>query len=345
MTGSLAQLAKRSSAVARQFIPDPKELVQFGGTEAPFEEGKVNHGIYGLERLYIDRAVITPVFDCTAYCRYCFKKTRTLAGNGRRMSYDEIEAACAFIAADPRIEIVLVTGGDPLLDLGLLRRVLDGVAVIPHVRAIRIGTRNILFQPERLTEDVADLLASYHRLDFERLERSQSLAVAFSVNHADELTPEVSRAVRRLTSRGVVVRGQVTLLKGVNDNTAALIALYRSFAALAMVPYYLYHCMPVVGAAHFRTSVQRGIDLLDPLLSRTGAMAPIYVYVTPAGKHRLSPGAPLDLLMIDGRRHVRATTPYLARDFFECTGKTSLPPLHYTDAAGRIVSHYLDGED
>jgi KamA family protein len=345
LTPDLSALVKRSPAVARQFLPDAMELVDFGGTEAPFEEGKLNRGIYGLERLYNDRAVLTPYFDCSAYCRYCFKKTRTLAGDGRKMTEDEIENAAAYIRSDPRIEIVLITGGDPLLDIPLLRRVLDTVVTIQHVRAIRVGTRNILFQPERLDNEVADLLASYNRLDEADLRRSKSLAVAFSLNHPDEITPAVARAVQRLVRRGVVVRGQVTLLKGVNDDAATLLDLYRLFAAIGIVPYYLYHCMPVVGAHHFRTSVQRGLDILSALAPSTGAAAPTYVYVTPVGKHRLGAGHALDHVEHDGRRYIRATTPYLARDFLQNTGKPALPPLHEIGRGGYIISHYLDGND
>ena len=344
LTPELAALVRRSPAVARQFVPDARELIDFGGTDAPFEEGKLNHGIYGLERLYEDRAVLTPYFDCSAFCRYCFKKTRTLAGDGRRMSDDDIERAAAYIESDPRIRIVLVTGGDPLIDIPLLKKVLDRVSAIPHVRALRVGTRNILFQPDRLTDDVADLLASYTRIDYDDLRGSRSLAVAFSLNHADEITPDVARAVRRLVARGVIVRGQVTLLKGINDDAAALLDLYSLFATVGIVPYYLYHCMPVTGAVHFRTTVQRGLDLLTTLAPRTGAIAPIYVYVTPVGKHRLGIGDRLDYRPIGGRRYIRATTRYRAADFLELTGKSELPPLHERDAAGYVISHYLDGE-
>lgn len=344
LTPELAALVRRSDAVARQFVPDARELIEFGGTPAPFEEGRQNHGRYGLERVYADRAVLTPYFDCSAYCRYCFKKTRTLAGDGRRMTEAEIDDAVAYIASDERIRIVLITGGDPLVDVPLLKTVLDRVIEIPHVNAIRIGTRNILFQPDQLTDELADLLASYNRIDYDDLRRSKSLAIGLSLNHPDELTPGVARAARRLIARGIVVRGQVTLLKDINDDAATLRDLYDIFAAVGIVPYYLYHCMPVVGALHFRTPVQRGLDILRELAPLTGAIAPTYVYVTQIGKHRVAPGMKLEYVEIEGRRHVRATSPYLARDFLELTGRSALPPLHETDPQGYIVSHYLDGE-
>lgn len=345
MTPEIARLAKRSPAVARQFWPSPAEMDEFGGTEEPFEEGKLNHGIHGLERLYVDRAVLTPYFDCSAYCRYCFKKTRTLAGTAQEMSMDDIDRAIRFIESDPRIRIVLITGGDPLVRPDLLRAILDRAIELPHVRQIRIGSRNVLFQPDALDEAMADWLASYNRIDPENLSASKSLAIAVSVNHADELTPPVVRALRRLLTRGLVVRGQVTLLKGVNDDAETMRELYGVFATVGLSPYYLYHCMPVVGARHFRTSVRKGLDILSRLTHLTGAIAPSYVYVTPVGKHRLAPGVPLHHVDIDGRPHLRSVTPYRADDFFEFTGKSSLPPLHEVDDRGYIVSHYLDGED
>lgn len=152
MSPALSRLAKQSDPVAKQFIPSPYEALDFG-TEKPFEEGKNNHGIYGLERVYEDRAVLTPYFECSAYCRYCFKKSRTLAGSAKRMSDEDIDKAIRFIESDSRIRTVLITGGDPLVDPRLLEKVLDKVFPIPHIRNIRIGTRNILFSPEKVTPD------------------------------------------------------------------------------------------------------------------------------------------------------------------------------------------------
>lgn len=345
ITPELRVLVEQSPAVAKQFLPDVRELLPYGGTPEPFEEGKGCAGIYGLERLYLDRAVLTPYFDCSSFCRYCFKKTRTLAGDRRRMSEDDIAQALDYIARDDRLRTVLVTGGDPLLDLDLLRLILDGASRIPHVRSLRIGTRNILFQPDRLTDDVAAWLASYNKVDPADPRLGTSLAVALSINHPDELSPAVVRAVRRLVDRGVLVRGQVTLLREVNDDVPTMVELFDVFECVGLAPYYLFHCMPVVGAVHFRTSVQRGLDILAAMAHLTGAFAPTYVYVTPTGKHRVAPGQALDYVEIDGRRYIRAVSPYRVDDFLAATGKSELPPLHEASPDGFIVSHYLDADD
>lgn len=341
---SLARLAKRSDAVAKQFFPSAYEAIDFG-TKTPFEEGKNNQGIYGLERVYEDRAVLTPYFECSAYCRYCFKKTRTLAGEAKRMTDEDIEKAVQFIASDERIRTVLITGGDPFIDPELLEKVLEKVYPIPHVRNIRIGTRNILFQPEAITEDLAKMIARYKKIDYNNPLQSKNISVGVSLNHIDELTPEVIRAYQRLIQEGVAVRGQVVLLKGINDNVKALHDLVEAFLATGIIPYYLFHCMPVVGAKHFRTSVQKGLDLLQELAPYSGTTAFHYVYVTPIGKHRISPGHQLNYVEIDGERYIRAVTPYKAANFLHFSDNESLPPLHEVNEDGYIISHYLDGSD
>jgi lysine 2,3-aminomutase len=344
VTPYLSSLIKKSDAVRKQFVPHYLEGLDFG-RDAPFEEGKNNRGIYGIERIYEDRAVLTPYFDCAAYCRYCFKKTRTLAGDAPVMSEDNIRRALAYIAGDPRIDTVLITGGDPLARPDMLEGILDGIARIPHVNKVRIGTRHILFNPEHITGELCRLLARYNKpLPSDPL-RGRSLSLGVSFNHSDELTVEVAEALQRLTAHGLAIRGQMVLLKGINDDAAAIRALLDRFVMLSIVPYYLFHCMDVTGTYHLRTSVQKGIDILSKLASRSGVYAPTYVYVTPVGKHRIGPGSRLDYRFIDGKKYIRAVSPYVADEFLEFSGQQKLPPLHSRNEDGFVVSHYLDGND
>lgn len=341
---SLAKLVKQSDAVAKQFIPSPYEALEFG-TEKPFEEGKNNRGIYGLERVYEDRAVLTPYFECSAYCRYCFKKTRTLGGEAKRMSDEDIAAAVEYIRGDQRIKTVLITGGDPFIDIELLEKVLVQVDTIPHVRNIRIGTRNILFAPENITDDMAEMLARFMKIDYSNPRMSRNISVGLSLNHPDELTPEVIRASQKLIKRSISIRGQIVLMKGINDKAETLRDLIELFLCNGIIPYYLFHCMPVIGAKHFRTSVRKGIDILRELSPFSGSIAPHYVYVTPIGKHRVGPGHNLDYVEIDGYRYIRAVTPYKAEEYLKFSDNTELPPFHEIDDNGYIISHYLDGDD
>jgi lysine 2,3-aminomutase len=344
VTPYLSSLVKKSDALRKQFVPHYLEGLKFG-REHPFEEGKDNRGIYGLERIYEDRAVLTPYFDCAAYCRYCFKKTRTLAGDGKTMTPNDIERALAYIAADARIDTVLITGGDPLARAEMLEAILDGVWKIPHVTRIRIGTRHILFDPQQITDDLCNLLARYNRVTVNGKWEGKTLSLGVSFNHPDELTSEVAEALQRFMRAGIMVRGQTVLLKGINDQAAVIRELLNRFLMLSIVPYYLLHCMDVVGTYHLRTSVQHGIDILRELAALSGVYVPTYVYVTPVGKHRLAPGCTLDYREIDGRRYIRSVSPYRVEKFLEFSGRDRLPPLHEADADGFIVSHYLDGDD
>ena len=344
VTPYLSSLIKSSEAVRKQFIPSYLEGLEFG-REQPFEEGKENRGIYGLERIYEDRAVLTPYFDCAAYCRYCFKKTRTLAGDGRTMTAEDIRAALAYISADPRLDTVLITGGDPLARPDMLIPILEGIWAISHVKKIRIGTRHILFDPNQITDELCKTLARYNKVAVADKWTGKTLSLGVSFNHPDELTIEVAEALQRLVRAGLVIRGQMVLLKGINDDAPTMRELLDRFLMLSIVPYYLFHCMDVVGTYHLRTSVQRGLDILHELAPLSGVYAPTYVYVTPVGKHRIAPGVTLDYREIDGQRYIRAVSPYHADQFFEFSGRSCLPPLHERNANGFIVSHYLDGND
>lgn len=341
---SLAKIVKQSQGVAKQFVPSPYEALEYG-TEKPFEEGKNNKGIYGLERIYEDRAVLTPYFECSAYCRYCFKKTRTLAGEAKRMSDENIADAINYISNDDRIKTVLITGGDPFLDVTLLHKVLQQIKEIDHVRNIRVGTRNILFAPENITDETAEMLSEFNEINYENPRLSKNLSIGLSLNHPDELTPEVIRAAQKIISRGITIRGQIVLMKDINDDTKTMRELIELFLCNGIVPYYLFHCMAVVGAKHFRTSVQKGIDIIRELSAFSGSIAPHYVYVTPIGKHRVGTNSQLDYVEIDGQRYIRSTTPYKAADFLHFSDNTMLPPLHEINENGYIVSHYLDGDD
>lgn len=341
----LARLTKRSEAVRRQFVPDIRELDNDHLIPDPFESGRDYMGLTGVERVYRDRIVLTPHFDCSAYCRYCFKKTRTLAGGERDMSDEDIERALDHIRGEPDLRIALITGGDPLRDEAKLFRLLDGLATIPHIGEIRIGTRNILFEPERLTEELAERIAGYARVDCDDLDRSQAVMLGLSINHPDELSSEVARAVRRLVRRGIAVKGQVTLLRDVNDDAPTMLRLYQRFNAIGIQPYYLFHCMPVLGSAHFRTSVARGQEILRELSVLSGVYAPTYVYVTKIGKIRVGLDSRLDRVTHDGHPHIRKQSPYRAEDFLAFTGRDSIPEPHYADNEGRIVTLYADGPD
>lgn len=343
-TRYIRDLMGKSDAIRKQFQPTFYEGLDFG-RERPFEEGKQNGGIYGLERIYEDRAVLTPFFACASYCRYCFKKVRTLGGSSEKMSDENIADALAYIRNDPRINTALITGGDPLAMPELTIRLVQQLAEIPHITKIRIGTRHILFQPNRITAELVNQIGEYNYVDPFNPMKSTQIAVGVSLNHSDELQPEVITAIRHFSRAGIGVRGQTVLMKNINDNPQTMKDLLEHMLVVGITPYYLLHCMDVVGSYHMRTSVQKGLDILGELAEFSGTYAPTYVYVTPVGKHRISPGHKLNYVEIDGSRYIKAISPYKKERFLEFSDNIELPPLHYANDEGYIVSHYLDGDD
>lgn len=344
LSPEIAKLAKQSEAIARQMLPSIHEL-DFSGLREPFEAGKNNQGIYGMERIYEDRVVLTPYFECAAYCRYCFKKTRTLGGEAKRMTEADIDQAIRYISTDTRINTVLITGGDPFLDFDMLEELLNRIEVIPHIRNIRIGTRNILFTPESITDNRIERIARFQRFHLMNPKMSRCVSVGFSLNHPDELTPSVIEALSIFHRHSVSIKGQVVLLKGVNAETRIIQELSNLMIANQISPYYVFHCMPVIGANHFRTSVQKGIDILRDLARFSGTTAFQYVYVTPVGKHRLNIDSKLNYVFRENQRLIRNHTVYKAADFLQFSGQNSLPVDHEVDSQGYIISHYLDGDD
>ena len=154
---------------------------------------------------------------------------------------------------------MLISGGDGLtLAPKLLESILRGLRDIPHVEIVRIGSRVPVFLPQRIDDELCEMLGTYH-----------PLWMNLHFNHPDEITPEVSRAVDRLTRAGVPVGNQSVLLAGVNDCVHIQRALVHKLVENRIRPYYLYQCDLVEGSGHFRTPVGKGLEIIEGLRGHT----------------------------------------------------------------------------
>lgn len=342
ITPFLKTLIKRSEALKKQYLPSPKELHTVG-TATPFEEGKDSSTTYGLERLYRDRVLLTPHFDCPAYCRFCYKKSRVLR-NQCAMTYDEIDKAIDEIALMTGVRGVLVTGGEPFMDFEKLFYLLDKVSKLTNIFEIRVGTRCVLNKPEIFTDELCDRLAAFNRPVFKDPEKSKYLAINVHFNHPDELVPEVIQACYNLTSRGITLRNQTVLLKGINDNIPTIKRLFSLLIRNNMIPYYFNHCMPVEGSDHLRTSVQKGLDIYRYLCTESSTIIPSYVFAPSGGKVHVGPDSQFDYVHQNGSRLIKVKMLYKAEEFQRITRK-GLPPMHSETEDGFIQGFYLDGTD
>ena len=229
----------------------------------------------GLVHRYPDRVLFLVTGFCAVYCRYC-TRSRMVGNQGGeyRFSIKQWETALAYIEAHPEIRDVLLSGGDPLtLADEKLEWLLSRLRRIPHVEFIRIGTKVPSVLPQRITSGLLNTLRRFHPL---------WLSIHFT--HPDELTPEVAQACGRLADAGIPLGSQTVLLKGVNDNVETMKRLYQGLLKIRVKPYYLYQCDPVAGTSHFRTSVDKGLEIISGLRGHTtGYAVPTFVIDAPGG--------------------------------------------------------------
>ncbi|MEY4064220.1 MAG: hypothetical protein RIR26_428 [Pseudomonadota bacterium] len=261
-----------------QSMPRLDEMADRIGVADPLQEVG-NSPVKEVVHVYKDRVAFCVAQLCPVYCRYCFRKRRD-EEVGLHFNPKIVDAGINYIASNPNIRDVLITGGDPLIAQdGTLENLLSRLRAIPHVQILRIGTRVPVTLPYRITEELADLLAQFH-----------PLWINTHFNCQEELTPEASAAIDTLLSRGIPVGNQSVLLAGVNDTTERLKALVEGLVQMRVRPYYLYQGQTVEGTAHLRVPIEKGLDLMRSLRGHTtGFAVPQYVLDTPTGKIPLSP--------------------------------------------------------
>ena len=273
---SLIDPEDAADPIRLQSVPSPLEAENPSGYELddPLEEGK-DSPVPGLTHRYPDRVLLITTPNCSMYCRYCTRKRATLTRGGWEGVSADDERMIEYVRTHPEIRDVIVSGGDPLtLPLGKLRYYLDNLKEIDHVDVIRIGTRVPVTLPQRLYDpELIDLLAS-----------AEKVYIQTHFNHPREVTPEAARVCRSLLRAGMPINNHSVLLKGVNDNLATMRGLLRGLLRIKVRPYYLFHCDPVTGAGHFRTSVWKGLEIMEGLRGHTSGIGlPTYVVDSPHG--------------------------------------------------------------
>jgi lysine 2,3-aminomutase len=244
-----------------------------GENEDPL--GEDGHSpVPGLVHRYPDRVLLLVTNFCSVYCRYCTRARMVGSVGERSVKKTDIEAALEYIENTPVIRDVLISGGDPLsLDDDRLEYVLRRLRKIPHVEFVRIGSKQPVVQPMRVTPALTKILKRYH-----------PLWMSLHFTHPDELTPEVAEACGRLADAGIPLGSQTVLLKDVNDNIDTMKSLMHGLLKIRVKPYYLYQCDPISGSGHFRTPVSKGIELIRGLRGfTTGYAVPTFVVDAPGG--------------------------------------------------------------
>ena len=259
--------------VRRQVLPRAEEMVPFQAMmEDSLAEDK-HSPVPGLVHRYPDRVLMLITTQCASYCRYC-TRSRIVGDPTQTFSRKEFDAQIEYIENTPQIRDVLLSGGDPMvLAPKLLDMILSRLRAIPHLEIIRIGSRVPVFLPMRIDKKFTEMVEKYH-----------PLWLNIHVNHPKEITPELAAAADRLTRAGVPLGNQSVLLAGVNDSVRIQRKLVHDLVKIRVRPYYLYQCDLVAGSGHFRTSVSKGVEIIEGLRGHTSGYAvPTYVVDAPGG--------------------------------------------------------------
>jgi lysine 2,3-aminomutase len=276
ITPAIADLidpADPGDPIARQFVPDPRELDLRPEENADPIGDDAHSPAEGIVYRYPDRVLLKLVNACAVYCRFCFR--REMVGPGRgALSCAALAAALDYIRAWPQIWEVILTGGDPLiLSPRRLKDVVTQLAAIEHVKVIRVHTRMPVAAPECVTTSLVRALRC-----------GKASFVVLHVNHPRELTADARTACARFIDAGIPMLSQSVLLRGVNDDVATLGALMRALVESRIKPYYLHHADLAPGTAHLRTTIEEGQELLRGLHGRySGLCQPHYVLDIPGG--------------------------------------------------------------
>lgn len=228
--------------------------------------------VLNITHRYPDRVLflVSPV--CATYCRFCTRRRKV--GDPEKIPLNQYDAGLDYIRAHEEVRDVILSGGDPLLlSDRRLEYLLTSLRAIPHVEIIRIGSRVTSHLPERITPELCEII-----------KRNHPLFINVHFNHPDELTPAAVKALGMLADAGVPLGCQTVLLKGVNDDPLIMKELMQRLLRARVRPYYLYQADVVAGGEHFRTGIQKGLEIIQALRGWTSGLAvPHFVIDAPGG--------------------------------------------------------------
>ncbi len=258
----------------RTVIPVNRENLRSPGeAEDPLGEEE-DSPVPGLVHRYPDRLLFLVTDFCSTYCRYCTRSRAVGKGSQYHSNTECWEKIIAYIESTPAIRDVLLSGGDPLtLPDEKLEWLLWRLRRIPHVELLRIGSKMPVVLPQRITPALTRMMRHYH-----------PLWMSIHFTHPDEITPEVAQACERLANAGIPLGSQTVLLAGINDDVETMKRLVHGLLRIRVRPYYLYQCDTIFGSAHFRTPVEKGLEIIQGLRGHTtGYAVPTYVIDAPGG--------------------------------------------------------------
>lgn len=310
--------------VRRQAIPSIKETHQASADLLdPLHEDE-DSPVPGITHRYPDRVLFLITDMCSMYCRHCTRR-RFAGQKDANVGLDLIQQGIDYIARTPQVRDVLLSGGDCLMVSDeVLESIIKRLRAIPHVEIIRLGSRTPVVCPMRITDKLVNMFRQYH-----------PIWLNTHFNHPNECTPEAFETCAKLANAGIPLGNQSVLLRGVNDDTRVMKKLVQRLVQMRVRPYYIYQCDLSMGLEHFRTTVSKGIEIIENLRGHTSGYAvPTFVVDAPGGGGK-TPVMPQYVIS-------QAPGKVVLRNY-EGVITTYTEPMDYTP--GECDVDFLKGED
>lgn len=253
---SLIDKKDKHDPIRKLVIPSEEEFNIDGSYDTGGEAE--NTKTIGLQHKYSQTALILSTHRCSNYCRFCFRKR--LVGLSSQEILDNFERAVNYIKKHKEINNILISGGDPfVLETDILKKFLENLSPVKHLKFIRFGTRVPVVFPERILEDNSLLeLLKKHSL------KERRIYIVTHFNHPKELTESSIDAVNKLMKSNVIINNQIVLMKGVNDDPKILSELLSNLVRIGVIPYYIFQCRPVKRVkTHFQVPLYKGYHIIE----------------------------------------------------------------------------------
>jgi len=231
-----------------QFVPLQSELIETPGFVPDPVHDRTFQKTKKILHKYEGRALLIATSACAMHCRFCFRQN--FPYETEEKSFNE---EIAYLKNDPSISEIILSGGDPLsLSDATLSNLFADLDAIPHIKRIRFHTRFPIGIPERIDHSFLQILAA----------STKQIFFIVHANHPKEIDLDVAAALKKIQRLGIPTLNQSTLLKGVNDDEATLLALSEALVDAGVIPYYLHSLDPVQGTGHFALPETRGPQLI-----------------------------------------------------------------------------------
>ena len=268
---ALGAIGEVGDSMWNQYVPTVQELDVVDGVIDSLDED-ADSPVPNITHRYPDRVLflVSPV--CASYCRFCTRRRKV--GDPEKIPLNQYDSAFEYIRNHPEVRDVILSGGDPMmLSDRRLEYIFQKLREIPHVEIIRLGSRITSHLPERITPEFCEMVKKYH-----------PVYMNTHFDHPAELTPASVAALGRLADAGVPLGCQTVLLRGVNDDPAIMKELMQKLLKARVRPYYIYMADQVAGGEHFRTTVEKGLEIVQALRGWTSGLAvPHFVIDAPGG--------------------------------------------------------------